>query len=147
MNRNGITGQFVVDIVSNLAEVFTTRREKMWGFLHEAQQTLDLKFGEKLKMKSTSWLNFTFLGVPAHNLYFARALAQKVTFPPDDWLETESDWLISARASFSLLHHKKNYLSCKENFTCFDGSYLMVRGLDILYTLKEERRKTGNQRG
>ena len=54
MNRNGITGQFVVDIVSNLAEVFFTCREKMWGFLHEAQQTLDLKFGEKLKMKSTT---------------------------------------------------------------------------------------------
>ena len=48
MNRNGITGQFVVDIVSNLTEVFTTRREKIWGFLHEAQQTLDLKFDEQL---------------------------------------------------------------------------------------------------
>lgn len=54
MNRNGITGQFVVDIVSYRSEVFTTCREKMWGFLHEAQQTLDLKFGEQLKMKSTS---------------------------------------------------------------------------------------------
>ena len=54
MNRNGITGQFVVDIVSNLAEIFTTCREKMWGFLHEAQQTLGLKFGGQLKMKSTS---------------------------------------------------------------------------------------------
>ena len=54
MNRIGITGQFVVDIVFNLAGVFTTCREKMWGFLHEAQQTLDLKFGDQLKMKSTS---------------------------------------------------------------------------------------------
>ena len=54
MNRNGITGQFVVDIVSNLAEVFTICREKMWGFLHEARQRLDLKSGDQLKMKSTS---------------------------------------------------------------------------------------------
>ena len=54
MNRDGITAQFVVDIVSNLAETFTTCREKTWSFLHEPQQTLDLKFGDQLKMKSTT---------------------------------------------------------------------------------------------
>ena len=98
MNRNGITGQFVIDIVSSLAEVFTTCREKMWGFLHEAQQTLDLKFGDQLKMKSTSWLDFTFLAVPAHNPIFLLARAESY-----DRLETESDWLLSARASFSIV--------------------------------------------
>ena len=80
--------------------------------------------------------------------FFAHARAQKVTFSPEDWLEAESDWLLSVRAF--ILHCyiiKKNYLSCKENFTCFDGSYLMVRGLDILYTLKEERRKQAIKEG
>ena len=54
MNRDGITVQFVVDIVSNLEEIFTTCRDKMWSFLHEPQQTLDLKFGDQLKIKTTT---------------------------------------------------------------------------------------------
>ena len=32
MNRDGITGQFVVDIVSNLPRIFTAWCEKMWVF-------------------------------------------------------------------------------------------------------------------
>ena len=95
MNRDGITVQFVVDIVSNLAEIFTTRRDKMWSFLHEPQQTLDLKFGDQLKIKTATWLNFTLLVVPAHNLFVARAESY---FTSDDWLENESDWPLSARA-------------------------------------------------
>lgn len=54
MNRDGITGQFVIDIDSNLAEIFTACREKMWVFLHESQKALDLKFADPLKMKSTT---------------------------------------------------------------------------------------------
>ena len=54
MNPDGITGQFVIDIVSNLPEIFTDRLEKMWVFLHEPQKALDLKFADQLKMKSTT---------------------------------------------------------------------------------------------
>lgn len=32
MNRNSVTGEFVVDIVSNLPRIFTAWREKMWVF-------------------------------------------------------------------------------------------------------------------
>jgi len=54
MNRDGIIGQFVIDIVSNLAEIFTACREEMWVFLYEPQKALDLKFADQLKMKSTT---------------------------------------------------------------------------------------------
>lgn len=52
MNRDGITGQFVVDIVANLPRIFTAWREKLC-FLHEPQQTTDLKFVDQLKIKSS----------------------------------------------------------------------------------------------
>ena len=58
MNRDGITGQFVVDIVSNLPRIFTAWCEKMWGFLHEPQQITDLKFVDQLKIKSSDHMTF-----------------------------------------------------------------------------------------
>ena len=137
MNRNGITGQFVVDIVSSLAEVFTTCREKMWGFLHEAQQTLDLKFGDQLKMKSTSWLDFTFLAVPAHNpIFFARARAQKVTI---GWKLNLTGY--NQRVLHSpLLHHKKK-LHLLWRFV-LDGSWPW----NIVYFKRREKKNRQSKR-
>lgn len=53
MNRNSVTGEFVVDIVSNLPRIFTAWREKMWVFLQEPQQTTGLEFVDQLKIKSS----------------------------------------------------------------------------------------------
>ena len=85
-------------------------------------------------------LYFTLLAELAHNLF--SLLAQKLTFPPEDWLATESDWPLWARAF--ILHCyiiKKSYLSCKENFTCFDGSFLMVRTPWHIVCIKRREKK------
>ena len=91
-------------------------------------------------------LYFTLLAELAHNLFSLRA--QKLTFPPEDWLATESDWPLWARAF--ILHCyiiKKSYLSCKENFTCFDGSFLMVRIPWHIVCIKRREKKQAIKEG
>ena len=80
----------------------------------EPQQTLDLKFGDQLKMKSTTWLNFFLLAVPAHNLF--RCARRKLVF------HRTIEWKLNLTGrcqrvhSFSIVTSWKNYFSCKKNY-------------------------------
>ena len=90
----------------------------------EPQQTLDLKFGDQLKMKSTTWLNFFLLAVPAHNLF--RCARRKLVFHRTIERKLNLTGRCQRVHSFSIVTSWKNYFSCKKKLPAFDGSYLMA---------------------
>ena len=105
----------------------------------EPQQTLDLKFGDQLKMKSTTWLNFSLLAVPAHNLF--RCARRKLVF------HRTIEWKLNLTGrcqrvhSFSIVTSWKNYFSCKKNYLLWrfvlDGSWPW----HILYIKRREEKQ------
>ena len=80
----------------------------------EPQQTLDLKFGDQLKMKSTTWLNFFLLAVPAHNLF--RCARRKLVFHRTIERKLNLTGRCQRVHSFSIVTSWKNYFSCKKNY-------------------------------
>ena len=59
MNRDGITGQFVVELFPIFQGYSPPGVRKCGFFLHEPQQTTDLKFVDQLKIKSSDHMTFT----------------------------------------------------------------------------------------
>ena len=58
------------------------------------------------------------------------------------------DWQLNLIGHYERVHSfsivtslKKSYLSCKENFTCFDGSFLMVRTPWHIVCIKRREKK------
>ena len=104
--------------------------EKKCGFF--AWTTTENWFTE---MKSTtSQTVFRVTREVSRNLFSLRA--QRASFPLEDWLAIESDWPLSAHAFILHCNFIKNYLSCKENFTCFDGSETIFMYLKRPYILR-----------
>ena len=97
-----------------------------------------------LKMKSTtSQTVFHVTREVVHNLFSLRA--QRDTFPLEDWLATE--WIISACIHSPLLRHIKTTLIVKKISPALTFRTWWFVHLDILYTLKEERRKQAIKEG
>ena len=97
-------------------------------------------------MKSATWLYFTILSVLAHNLLSLRAY---YFFTARNWNDWKLNWLalISERIHSPLLHHEETILKVlKKNspvLTALTGQLVL---LDILYALKEERRKSESKK-
>ena len=118
-------------------------------FLHEPQQTNDLKFADQLKIKSVTWLYFTILAVLAHNLFSLGA--QKGIPPPPREIRKIENWiwlaLIREHIHSPLLHHEKTTLKVVKKISRFDGSYFTVSiPWHIVYTKRREKKNTQSKK-